>query len=46
MFLKVIKTQKAELINQIKLNLFEKGVYFITVMDKNQSVYRSSIIKE
>ena len=42
----IIKTQKAELINQINLNLFEKGVYFISVMDNNQSVYRGSIIKE
>ncbi len=46
MFLKIIKTQKAELINQINLNLFEKGVYFISVMDNNQSVYRASIIKQ
>ena len=29
MFLKVIKTQKAELINQIDLNAFDKGIYFI-----------------
>ena len=42
----IIKTQKAELINQIDLNLFEQGVYFISVMDNNQSVYRGSIIKE
>ena len=42
----IIKIQKAELINQINLNLFEKGVYFISVMDNNQSVYRGSIIKE
>jgi hypothetical protein len=42
----IIKTQKAELINQINLNLFEKGIYFISVMDNNQSVYRGSIIKE
>ena len=42
----IIKTQKAELINQINLNLFEKGVYFISVMDNNQSVYKGSIIKE
>ncbi len=46
MFLKIIKTQKAELINQIDLNLFDKGIYFINVMENNQSVYRSSIIKE
>ena len=46
MFLKNIKTQKAKLINQINLNLFEKGVYFINVMDNNQSVYRASIIKQ
>ncbi len=46
MFLKVIKTQKAELINQIDLNLFDKGIYFISVMDKNQSVYRGSVIKQ
>ena len=42
----IIKTQKAELMNQIDLNLFEKGVYFINVMDNNQSVYRASIIKQ
>ncbi len=42
----IIKTQKAELINQINLSLFEKGVYFISVMDNNQSVYKGSIIKE
>jgi hypothetical protein len=42
----IIKTQKAELINQIDLNLFDKGVYFINVMENNQSVYRGSIIKE
>jgi len=42
----IIKTQKAELLNQINLNLFEKGVYFISVMDNNQYVYRGSIIKE
>ena len=42
----IIKTQKAEFINQINLNLFEKGVYFITVMDNNQSVYRASLIKQ
>ena len=42
----IIKSQKAELINQINLNLFEKGVYFINVMDNNQSVYRASIIKQ
>ena len=42
----IIKSQKAELINQINLNLFEKGVYFISVMDNNQSVYRASIIKQ
>ncbi len=46
MFLKDIKTQKAELINQIDLNLFDKGIYFISVMDKNQSVYRGSVIKQ
>ena len=42
----IIKTQKAELINQININLFENGIYFINVMDNNQSVYRSRIIKE
>ena len=42
----IIKTQKAELINQIDLNLFEKGIYLISVMDNNQSVYRGSMIKE
>ena len=32
--------------NQINLNSFEKGVYFISVIDNNQSVYRGSIIKQ
>ena len=30
MFLKIIKTQKVELINQINLNLFDKEIYFIS----------------
>jgi hypothetical protein len=42
----IIKTQKAELINQINLNAIEKGIYFINVMENNQSVYRGSMIKE
>ena len=42
----IIKTQKAELMNQIDLNLFDKGIYFINVMENNQSVYRGSIIKQ
>jgi propanediol utilization protein len=42
----IIKTQKAELINQIDLNVFDKGIYFINVMENNQSVYRGSIIKQ
>ena len=42
----IIKTQKAELMNQIDLNAFDKGIYFINVMENNQSVYRGSIIKE
>ncbi len=42
----IIKTQKAELINQINLNLFDKGIYFVNIMENNQSVYRGSIIKE
>ncbi len=42
----IIKTQKAELMNQIDLNLFDKGIYFINVMEDNQSVYRGSMIKE
>ena len=42
----IIKTQKAELMNQIDLNLFDKGIYFINVMENNQSVYKGSIIKE
>ena len=32
--------------NQIDLNLFDKGIYFINVMENNQSFYRGSIIKE
>jgi len=46
MFLKNIKTQKAELMNQINLNAIDKGIYFISVMDNNQSVYRGNVIKE
>ena len=42
----IIKTQKAELTNKININAFDKGVYFISVMDNNQSVYRGSMIKE
>ena len=42
----IIKTQKAKLMNQIDLNLFDKGIYFINVMENNQSFYRGSIIKE
>jgi hypothetical protein len=42
----IIKTQKAELMNQIDLNLFDKGIYFINVMENNQSVYRGNIIKQ
>ena len=42
----IIKTQKAELMNQIDLNAFDKGIYFINVMENNQSVYKGSIIKE
>ena len=42
----IIKTQKAELMNQIDLNAFDKGIYFINVMENNQSVYRGSIIKQ
>jgi len=42
----IIKTQKAELMNQINLNAIDKGIYFINVIENNQSVYRSSVIKE
>jgi len=42
----IIKSQKAELMNQINLNLFDKGIYFINVMENNQSVYKGSMIKE
>jgi len=42
----IIKTQKAELMNQINLNAFDKGIYFISVLENNQSVYKGSIIKE
>ncbi len=46
LFFQIIKSQKAELINQINLNAIEKGIYFINVMENNQSVYRGSIIKQ
>ena len=42
----IIKSQKAELINQINLNLLDKGIYFINVLENYQSVYRVSVIKE
>jgi hypothetical protein len=42
----IILTQKAGLINKMNLNGFDKGIYFITVMENNQSLYRGSIIKE
>jgi len=42
----IIKSQKAELINQINLNAIDKGIYFINVMENNQSVFRGSMIKE
>ena len=42
----IIKTQKAELTNKININAFDKGIYFISVIENNQSVYRGSIIKE
>jgi hypothetical protein len=32
--------------NQIDLNAFDKGIYFINVMENNQSVFRGSMIKE
>ncbi len=35
MFLKIIKTQIVELMNQINLNLFEKEIYFISVIENN-----------
>jgi hypothetical protein len=46
MFLKIIKTQIVELMNQIDLNLFDKEIYFISVIENNYSVYRGSVIKE
>jgi len=46
MFLKIIKTQIVELMNQIDLNLFDKEIYFINVIENNYSVYRGSVIKE
>ncbi len=42
----IIKTQKAELTNKININAFDKGVYFINLIENNQSVYRGSMIKE
>ena len=35
MFLKILKTQIVELMNQINLNLFEKEIYFISVIENN-----------
>lgn len=35
MFLKIIKTQIVELMNQIDLNLFDKEIYFISVIENN-----------
>jgi len=42
----IIKTQKAELTNKININAFDKGIYFISVIENNQFVYRGSVIKE
>jgi len=42
----IIKSQKAELSNQINLSAFDKGIYFINVMENNQTVYKGSVIKE
>jgi hypothetical protein len=35
MFLKIIKTQIVELMNQIDPNLFDKEIYFISVIENN-----------
>jgi len=35
MFLKIIKIQIVELMNQIDLNLFDKEIYFINVKENN-----------
>ena len=32
--------------NQIDLNAFDKGIYFVNVMENNQSVYRGIITKQ
>jgi hypothetical protein len=32
--------------NQINLNAIDKGIYFINVIENNQSVFRGSMIKE
>ena len=42
----IIKTQKAEMINDFNIKTFEKGIYFITILNNNQPIYRGSIIKE
>ena len=42
----IIKTQKAEMLNDFNIKTFEKGIYFITILNNNQPIYRGSIIKE
>ena len=42
----IIKTQKAEMINDFNIKTFEKGIYFITILNNNQPIYKGSIIKE
>lgn len=42
----VIYTQKADMVNQIDLGRFDKGLYFIQILENNQTVYRANVIKE
>ncbi len=42
----IIKTQKAEMINDFNIKTFKNGIYFITILNNNQPIYKGSIIKE
>ena len=42
----IIKTQKAEMLNDFNIKTFEKGIYFIIILNNNQPIYKGSIIKE
>jgi hypothetical protein len=42
----IILTQKAELVNKMDLSAFNKGMYFINILENNNSIYRTNVIVE